>query len=141
MPYSSRSACESSRMEGRTASSTDDDIGIGVKLAQFVGVDDGGAVGTSAGFAAGGVGIVAAAAFGSGIVGDHRVDVAAGDQKSVARLAEFHVIAVSNRLGDDADGKAQRLDDARDDSSTKAGVVHISVPDDINKIKLFPAAL
>src|SRR5699024_550146 len=100
----------------------DDDGGVRIQLPQLAGVDDGGAVGAAARLAAGGVGVVAALALGSGVVGDHRVNVAAGDQKGVFGCAKLHVVPVGDRLGDDADRKSQRLDDAGDDRRAKAGV-------------------
>ena len=118
----------------------DDDGGVRIQLPQLAGVDDGGAVRAAARLAAGGVGVVAALALGSGVVGDHRVNVAAGDQKGVFGRAKLHVVPVGDRLGDDADRKSQRLDDAGDDRRAKAGMVDIGVADDIDKIQLIPAA-
>ena len=115
----------------------DDDGGVRIQLPQLAG---GGAVRAAARLAAGGVGVVAALALGSGVVGDHRVNVAAGDQKGVFGRAKFHVVPVGDRLGDDADRKSKRLDDAGDDRRAKAGVVDIGVADDIDKIQLIPAA-
>src|SRR5699024_6323534 len=125
----------------RSLQTADDDGGIRVQLTQFAGIDDGGAVGTSAGLAARGIGVVAAFTFGSGVMGDHRVDVAAGDQEGIFRLTKFLIVAVGHRLRDDADGIAQRFDDARDDGGTEAGVIDIGVADDIDKVQLVPSAL
>ena len=92
--------------------------------------------------AAGREGIGLAVLFRDGVVVDHRVHVAAGDEKAEPRLAEGgdggRVLPV--RLGEDADLIARVLQHARNDGVAEGGVIDIRIADHIYKIALRPPA-
>jgi len=93
------------------------------------------------GFAAGGVFVLGAGNFCHGIVADHAVHIAAADEKAVLRLAEpLEVLAVGIAgLCQYAHLVALGFQQAADDGSAKAGVVHIGVTAHHHKVQLLPA--
>ena len=80
--------------------------------------------------------------FGDGIMIDHRIHIAAHDEKAQPRLAEDtdRVRVLPVRLGDDADLIARVLQHARNDRMAEGRVVDVAVADDIDEITLLPAA-
>ena len=78
---------------------------------------------------------------GDSVVQDHRVHVAAADEKAELRLAEDcdrgGVVPVG--LGDDADTVAMLLEHAGDDGRGKGRVVHIGIADHEDEVALVPA--
>lgn len=121
---------------------TDNDGGVLERLADEVAVDRDGSVGTAPLLATGGIGIGVAAVLGHRIVVDHGVHVAGADQKAQARLTEHRDAGGVGPVGlaDDAHFVAVRVEDAADDGHTKAGVVHVGVAADVDKVALVPAA-
>ena len=119
----------------------DDNGNVPKGLPHPVGVDHGGVVGTQAGLAAGGVGVVVAALLRGGVVGHHGVDVPRPDehpQPGPAQSSE-HLRAVPVRLGQHGHPIALRLQQPPDDSRAEGGVVHIGVPGDEQEVIPVPA--
>ena len=118
------------------------DGGVLVRAADEVGVDHAGVVGARPHDAPGGVEVLAAAALGYGVMVDHGVHVAGGDQEGQAGLAQdgnaLGVVPV--RLANHAHLEAVGLQGARDDGHAKAGVVHVGVSADVDEVALLPAA-
>ena len=83
-----------------------------------------------------------AAVLGHRIVVDHGVHVAGADEKAQARLAEHGDAGGVGPVGlaDDAYLVAVRVEDAADDGHAKAGMVHVGVAADVDKVALVPAA-
>ena len=83
-----------------------------------------------------------ATVLGHRIVVDHGVHVAGTDQKAQARLTEHRDAGGVGPVGlaDDAHFVAVRVEYAADDGHTKAGVVHVGVAADVDKVALVPAA-
>ena len=69
----------------------------------------------------------------------HGIDIAGADEECKAGLAEAFEIfrTVPIRLGNDAHRVAVAFKHPADDGRAKARVIHIRIPDDIHKIKLF----
>ena len=88
---------------------------------------------------AGRKGIPAAVFFIDGIVVDHGIHIAGGDQKAQPGLPQDrHALRVPPvRLADHADRVAAGLEDTRNNGRPEAGVVHVGIAADIDKIKLF----
>ena len=120
----------------------DDDGGVLERLADEVAVDRDGTIGTVPLLATGGIGVGVAAVLGHRIVVDHGVHVAGADEKAQARLAEHGDAGGVGPVGltDDAHLVAVRVEDAADDGHAKAGMVHVSVAADVDKVALVPAA-
>ena len=120
----------------------DDDGDRAVRLADEPAIDDGRAVGAQPGPVAGGIGIPAAQAAGRGIVRHHRVDVAPGDQKAQPGTAEpLHILrGIKTGLGQDGDPIALGLQHPADDRHPEAGMIHIGIAGDIDKVRGLPAA-
>ena len=121
---------------------TDHNGRIGEGLPGAVGVDNGGAIGTTAHFAAGTVQIPCAAALGHGIVRHHGVQIAAADQYAVAGLAHAAegIGVVPIRLGQDRHAISLALQQAGDQRRAEAGVVNIGVCRHHQKIVIVPTA-
>lgn len=83
-----------------------------------------------------------AAVLGHRIVVDHGVHVAGTDQKAQARLTEYADAGGVGPVGltDDAHFVAVRVEYAADDGHAKAGMVHVGVAADVDKVALVPAA-
>ena len=120
----------------------DDDGGVLERLADEVAIDRDGSVGTAPLLATGGIGVGVAAVLGHRIVVDHGVHVAGADEKAQAWLAEHGDAGGVGPVGlaDDANFVAVCVEDAADDGHAKAGVVHVSVAADVDKVTLVPAA-
>ena len=120
----------------------DDDGGVLERLTDEVAVDRDGAIGTVPLLATGGIGVGVAAVLGHRIVVDHGVHVTGTDEKAQARLAEHGDAGGVGPVGlaDDAHLVAVRVKDAADDGHTKAGMVHVGVAADVDKVALVPAA-
>ena len=116
----------------------DDDRRMLVGLADQVAIDDDSVVGALANDAAGRVGVLMAALLGHRIVVDHGVHVAGGDQKAEPRLAILLYTRVVAPVGlaDQRNAVAARLQQAADDRSAKARMVHVRVAADIDKVGL-----
>ena len=106
------------------------------------GVDGGAAVGPCAALAAGRILVLRAGDLCDGIVTHHAVHIAAADEEAVLRLAEpLEVLAVGVAgLGQHAHLVALGFQQAADDGSAEAGVVHIGVTAHHHKVQLVPAA-
>lgn len=120
----------------------DDDGGVLKRLADEVAVDRDGSVGTAPLLATGGIGVGVAAVLGHRIVVDHGVHVTGTDEKAQARLAEHGDAGGVGPVGlaDDANFVAVRVEYAADDSHAKAGMVHVGITADVDKVALVPAA-
>ena len=114
---------------------------IGITLPHPAAVNDRRPVGPAAGFAAGGVGILAAAAFGRRIVRHHRIDIAAADEEAQPGRPEPPHILCRLRLRQDAHAKPFRFQHTGDDRRPKAGMIDIGIAGDHHNIRLAPAAL
>ena len=121
---------------------TDDNGRFFVALANQVAVDRYGVVRALAHDAAGRVGVRFAVMAGDGVVVDHRVHVAAADQKAETRLPQdrYRIGIFPIRLGDDANLVAVRFQNARDDRVPERRMVDVSVADNIDEVALRPAA-
>ena len=120
----------------------DNDGGVLERLTDEVAVDRDGTVGAVTFLAAGGIGVGVAAVLGHRIVVDHGVHVAGADEKAQARFAEHRDAGGVGPVGlaDDAHFVAVRVEHAADDGHTKAGVVHVGVAADVDKVALVPTA-
>ena len=120
----------------------DDDGGILERLADEVAVDRDGAIGSAPLFATGSIGVGVAAVLGHRIVVDHGVHVAGADQKAQAWLAEHGDAGGVGPVGltDNAHFVAVRVEHAADDGHAKAGMVHVGVAADVDKVALVPTA-
>ena len=120
----------------------DNDGSVLERLADEIAVDRDGTVGAVTFLAAGGIGVGVAAVLGHRIVVDHGVHVAGADEKAQARLAEHSDAGGVSPVGltDDAHLVAVRVEDTADDGHAKAGMVHIGVAADVDKVALVPAA-
>ena len=119
----------------------DEDGHVLVGLADQVAVDDGGIVRPLAHDAPGGEGVGFPAVLGDRIVVHHGVHVAAGHQKAqpgtaihIDRLGIFPV-----RLGDNAHAIAVAFQHPADNGVAEGGVIHIGIPNDVDKVTLLPA--
>ena len=83
-----------------------------------------------------------AAVLGYRIVVDHGVHVAGADEKAQPRLAEHGDAGGVGPVGlaDNAHLVTVCIEYAADDGHTKAGVVHVGVAADVDKVALVPAA-
>ena len=121
----------------------DEDGNVLVGLTDKVAVDRSGVVRAFAHDAAGGEGIGFPVVLGDGIVVDHRVHIAAGDQKPQPGTAEnvdgFGIFPI--RLRDDANIVAVAFQNPADDGVAEGRMIHIGIPDNIDKIKLGDAPL
>ena len=113
-----------------------------VRATDEVAIDHVRVVGAQTHLAAGGVEVLGATVLGHGVVVDHRVHVAAADQKAETRLTQdrYRIGIFPIRLGDDADLVAVRFQNARDDRVSERRMVDVSVADDIDEVALRPAA-
>ena len=120
----------------------DDDGNIAVGLPDEPAIDDGRTVGAQPCPAAGGIKILAAQTAGGGIVGNHRVNIPAGNQKTQPGPPEaLHLLrGIKAGLRQHRHPVAQAFQQPCDDGSTKARVVHIGIPRDIDKVRSLPAA-
>ncbi len=102
----------------------------------------GAAIRAFARYAAGGVFVPLAAPFCHGVMGHHTVHVAAADEKTVARTAEFpHALAGGIvRLRQHAHTVALAFQHARNDGRAKAWMINICIPRYQHKIHCVPAA-
>ena len=76
-------------------------------------------------------------------MGNHTVHIAATDKEAVAGLAQ-HLEALAGgvvRLADHAHPVALSFQNAADDGRAEAGVIHIGVTHNQNKVQFVPAAL
>ena len=121
---------------------SDDEGRVLVDAANQVAVDRDRVVGTRASDAAGGVGVRVPAVLGDRVVVDHGVHVAGGREKAQARLAQdLDACGVAPvGLADDAHAVTVCLEHSGDDGHAKAGVVHIGISADVDKVALIPAA-
>ena len=93
------------------------------------------------GLAAGGIGILTAAAAGGGVVRHHGVDVARAHEKGQTGTAEAAKILCPLRLGQHADAVALRLQHPGNDRGAEARVVNIGVAGDDHNVGGFPSPL
>ena len=87
-------------------------------------------------------GIHLAVLFGHAVVVDHGVHVAASDQKAQTGPTQnrdgLGVFPI--RLGDESHLISCRFQHTADDGMAKGGMVHIGIPNDVDKVTLFPAS-
>ena len=119
----------------------DDDGGIRIRLPDEVAVHRDRVVRPFAGLAAGAVGVHRPAVFRHGIVVDHRVHVAGGDEEPEAGLAErFDALRLPPvRLGEEPDREPVGFEQPADDGGAEARVVDICIAADIDEVQLFDA--
>ena len=120
----------------------DDDGSVLERLADEVAVDRDGTIGAVPLLATGGIGVGMAAVLGHRIVVDHGVHVAGADEKAQARLAEHGDAGGVGPVGlaDDTHLVTVRVEHAADDGHAKAGMVHVGVAANVDKVALVPAA-
>ena len=101
------------------------------------------AVGTQARTPAGGVHVRISPLARDGVVIDHAVDHAGGDQKAELWLAEAleRLRAVVFRQTEHGHTVSRRLQHPADDGVPEGGVVHICLAYDVDKIRRVPAQL
>lgn len=123
--------------------SPDDDPDILERLPQFIGVDDGGAVGTMTALVIGGIHVRAADLFIRGVIVQHGIQVPGADAEeelwTTQGLERLDVLPI--RLGNDADLEPVGLKVACDERDAEAGVVDVSVAGDEDDIQFGPAEL
>lgn len=121
----------------------DENGNVLVGLADKVAVDRGGVVRALAHNAAGGEGVGFPVVLGDGIVVDHGVHIAAGDQKAQPGTAEnvdrFGIFPI--RLRDDAHIVAVAFQNPADDGVAEGWVIDVGVADDVHKIAGVPPAV
>ena len=107
--------------------------------ANQVSVDHHRVIGPPAHLSAGRKGIPAAVFFVYSVMVHHRVHISRRDQKAQPRLSQNrHALRIPPvRLTDHTHCIAPRLQDARNNRRPEAGMIHIGVPANIYKIKLF----
>ena len=127
----------------RSLDAADGDGHVGICLANAVAIDDRRAVGAPAGLAAGGIGVLAARLLRGGVVVDHRVDDAGGDQEADLRPAKpAEVLAgVPVRLRQHRHAIAGAFEHARDDRQPKRRMIDVGVAGHIDEVGRVPAAL
>ncbi len=120
----------------------DDRAGILVKAADEVGVSDHRAIGAAVVLAAGSVIIGAAFVFIGGVIGDHRIDAAAGDPPEQYRLAQAGDIGIGSgiRLGNDPHAESGAFQHPADHGGTDERAVDIAVTADQDDIQFIPTA-
>ena len=125
----------------RRLDAAEHDRHVRIGLAAALRVDDDGAVRPFAALAARRVAVVVAQAAVGGVAVDHRIHVAAGDAEEQVRLAQRleRLGALPVGLGDDADAKALRLQQAADDRHAEARMVDIGVAGDEDDVAAVPA--
>ena len=121
----------------------DDNGQVGKGLPGPVGVHDHRVVGAQSRLLAGGVEVLTAALFGGGVVGHHGVQVAGADHHAQAGPAHSpeSLRRVPVRLGQHRHPVALRLQYPADHRRAEAGVIHIGVAGDQQKVVPPPAAL
>ena len=121
----------------------DEDGNVLVGLADEVAVDRGGVVRALAHDAAGGEGVGFPVVLGDGIVVDHGVHIAAGDQKAQPGTAEnvdgFGIFPI--RLRDDAHIVAVAFQNPADNGMAEGRMIDVSVADDVHKVAGVPPAV
>ena len=121
----------------------DEDGNVLVGLTDKVAVDRGGVVRAFAHDAAGGEGIGFPAVLGDGIVVDHGVHIAAGNQKAQPGTAKnvdgFGIFPI--RLRDDANIVAVAFQNPADDGVAEGWVIDVGVADDVHKIADVPSTV
>ena len=113
-----------------------------VALADEVTVDDRCVIRALSADTAGGEGVGFSMVMGDGIVVDHGVHIAAGNEKAKPRLPQgSDGVRVSPiRLGENADLIACVLQYPADDGVAKGRVIDVGVADDIDEIALAPTS-
>ena len=121
----------------------DEDGNVLVGLTDKVAVDRGGVVRALAHDAAGGEGVGFPVVLGDGIVVDHGVHIATGDQKPQPGTAEnvdgFGIFPI--RLRDDAHIVAVAFQNPADDGVAEGWVIDVGVANDVHKIAGVPPAV
>ena len=112
----------------------DDDGDVRKESFERAAIDVDAAVGTFADVAALAVHVAFAPDLGDGVVVDHAVDDAAGDQKAQPRRAEAHIVPVALRLRQHRDRIAERDEQPRDDRVPERRVIAIRLADHIYEI-------
>ena len=109
-----------------------------ISLTDQIAVDDGGVVGPLTHDTAGGKGIGLAFVLGHGVVIDHGVHIAAGNQETQTGSAQnIDGLGIAPiRLGDDAHSIAGVFQYTADDGMSEGGVVHIGIGNDVYKVAL-----
>ena len=104
-----------------------------------VAVDDHRPVRPFSRLASGGIVVLTAAFFGSGIVGHHGVDIPGGHKKPKPGSAEpFEVLAGGIvRLGQHCAGKPTGFQHTGNDGGAEGGMIHVCVAVHVDKIRLF----
>ena len=122
--------------------SADDDRNIFVRLANQIAVDNCGIVGPFSKNASRRKGIVVPSFFRHGIMIDHGIHIPSADDKSKSRFSininTFFVFPVG--LGYDPYPVIICFQNPADNGVTKGGVVHIGIPDNIDKIHAVPSS-
>ena len=128
--------------QGGFDTAQDDGAGILVKAADEIGVGDHRPVGAAVVLTAGSVIIGAAFLFVGGVIGDHRIDAAAGDPPEQYRLTQAGDIGIGSgiRLGNDPHPESGSFQHPANDRRTDERAVDITVAADQDDIQLIPTA-
>ena len=126
----------------RRLNAADGDRDVAVGLADEVAVDDHRAVRAPGGLSAGGIHVGRAALFCGGVVIDHAVDDAGGDEKAVIRASKTLEIrrAVPAGLREHSDAVAGGFQRPGDDRGAEGRMIHICVAAHIDEVRCVPAA-
>ena len=116
---------------------SDNDGRVFISPADQIAVDNDRVVRPSAHNAAGTIGVLLPVTAGDGIMVDHGIHIAGGDQETQTGFSQypdtFRVFPV--RLADHAHCIAMGLQDPADNGAAEAGMVHVGIPADIYKIQ------
>ena len=117
--------------------STQNDRNIFVGAADQISIDHSRMIRPFSGFSSRRIRILHPSFSGNIIVIDHGIHVPGGDEEGELRPSEYvdAPLVLPVRLGNDADAVAVRLQHAADDGMPKGGMIHVCVPDDIDKVR------
>lgn len=102
-----------------------------------IAIDNGSMVGTKTGFSSGGIKVGVPAFFCCSIMIDHRINISCRNQKAKPRFSECfkRITGVPVRLCNNADRVAVGFQNSGNNGRSKAGMIHIGIPYDIDKIQ------
>ena len=115
--------------------------GILIGLPDQIAVDNHSVIRAKTGFSSRRIGILLPSFSGNRIVIYHGIHVSCRNQKSQTGFSEFRHTAfiLPVRLGQNADTIAPAFEHSADDRRPKGGMIHIGIPGNVYKIRLFPA--
>ena len=112
-----------------------------ISFSDFFTINDYGSIRSFSHFSAGRIRVLTSRLFSYGVMSNHRINIAGREQKAILRPAETHKIACvfPIRLRQHTHPKSLRCQHTCNYSCTKAGMIHICVTGNINKIRAIPS--